>query len=162
MRILTPTFGLGLVATFLAACSFSGKQLSQSELCLQTVRDYAELRDDMSKAKAYGDLFTENGRFTLGPNTVTGRDALIARHQAANKAAIFSHVMEDMEIDGLTGKSRVVVYTKDRKAPDKITRVIIADYADEYAMIDGKCLISDRKVSVVYDTNAVRVIPAGD
>ena len=154
-------FSLYLAAS-LAACSPSKAPPTQTFLCTQTVLDYAELRDDSSKAAEYGRLFTEDGRFQLGPNIVEGRQALMARHRAANETTIFSHVMEDIEIIGLTGKSRVVVYTKNRADSDKVTRVIIADYADSYEMVDDKCLISDRKVSVVYDTNAARIIPAGD
>ncbi len=152
MRIPTPTFVSILAATHLAACSFPEPTPSRMDLCQQTVIDYATYRDDPNRAEAYGQLFSQNGQFTLGPNTVIGRDALIERHKSANTNTVFSHVMENIKIDGLSGKSRVVVYTKNRQQGAEINRVIIADYIDKFEITNGRCLIADREVSVVFDT----------
>jgi len=147
--------------TLLTACSQAAQTPSQSELCQQTVLDYATFRDDPTKSSDYANLFTEDGQFKMGSNQNTGRNALINRHKAANKNTIFNHIMDGIEINSdLTGTSRVVVYTKNKSDADNINRVIIADYTDKFEMVDGKCLIANRKVSVVFDTSAARIIPA--
>ncbi len=143
----------------IGACSQSAAP-SQSELCQAAVENYAAYRDDPNKSAEYGALFTEDGRFTLGPNTITGRDALVARHLAANQDVIFNHVMDDITIrNNLTGKSRVVVYTSARNGSHDINRVIVADYMDRYEMRGGQCLIAEREVAVLFDTNSARIIP---
>lgn len=127
---------------------------SPTELCTTTVENYATYRDDPSKSAEYAALFTRDGSFTLGPNTLTGRDALAARHKTANKDVIFNHVMDDIDIrTNLTGKSRVIVYTSARQGSHDINRVIVADYLDRYEMVAGKCLIAERNVAVLFDTN---------
>ena len=147
-----------VLALSLSVMVFSGcnnketKSPTQAELCEQTILDYARLRDEVDQAEAYGELFTENGIFELGPNVIKGQDALKDRHKAANKDTTFNHVMDDISINGKTGKSRVVVYTQDRNGSEDITRVIIADYDDKFELQDGKCLISERKVNVLFDT----------
>lgn len=157
----SPSFGLTFVLTLtLGACAQSSADLDPSALCAQTVAEYAELRDDPSKSLEYGDLFTKDGSFIMGPNIIRGQDALIARHKSSNQSTVWNHVMDDINIsDDLTGQSRVIVYTSDRKSADDITRVIIADYQDRYEIVEGVCLISERKVSVVYDTHGARIIP---
>lgn len=149
------------LAPIIGACSQS-QSPTHAELCRKTVTDYAAFRDDPEKSTEYGALFTEDGVFTLGPNPITGRQALIARHKAANKDVIFNHVMDDILVRAdLTGKSRVIVYTSARNGSHDINRVIVADYMDRYEMSGGKCMIAERNVAVLFDTNSARIIPGG-
>ena len=160
MRIGLPTIILALVP-LLGACTQSSK-LSQADLCRLTVENYATLRDDPSKSAEYAAVFTKNGSFTLGPNSITGRDALMKRHKTANKDVNFNHVMDDIDIrTNMTGKSRVVVYTSARHGSHDINRVIIADYMDRFELENGQCLIAERNVAVLFDTNSARIIPTG-
>ncbi len=150
------------LAPLVGACSQPSTP-SQAELCQATVENYAKFRDDPSKSAEYGALFTEDGSFTLGPNTITGRSALIARHKAANQDIVFNHVMDDITIrNNLTGKSRVVVYTSARNGSHDINRVIVADYMDRYEMVEEQCLIAERNVAVLFDTSSARIIPTGE
>ena len=133
------------------------KTVSTADLCAQTVRDYALLRDDPAQAAAYGALFTNEGSFTLAGNTVTGRDALIARHKAANENAVWRHNMTDIDItktDGkVTGRTRFVVYTGARgDEPGPVTREIIGYYDDIFVLENERCLLQDRRVVVEFDS----------
>lgn len=149
------------LAPLIGACSLS-QNPTHAELCRETVLDYASFRDDPDTSQEYGLLFTQDGSFTLGPNTITGRKALIARHKTANERVVFNHVMDDILVRAdLTGKSRVIVYTSARNGNHDITRVIVADYMDRYEIKGGKCLIADRNVAVLFDTNSARIIPTG-
>ncbi len=151
-----------VLVPLLGACAQSSNP-SPAELCKTTVENYATYRDEPSKSAEYAAVFTKDGSFTLGPNTITGRDALMARHRAANKDVIFNHVMDDIEIrTNMTGKSRVIVYTSARQGSHDINRVIVADYMDRYEMENGQCLIAERNVAVLFDTNSARIIPASE
>ena len=140
----------------LAACS--PPSVSPAQKCLQTVLAYADLRDDPTKATEYGALFSYNGTFTLGPNTVTGRDAIIERHISANSAMRWNHVMDgDIEVsDDLKGQSRVIVYTTPLDGTDgQVTRFIVANYHDQFEMgVSNNCLIKARRVEVLFDSTA--------
>jgi len=135
----------------LAACS---NQQTPTQLCNQTVKDYAALRDNPETAETYAGLFTDDGIFVLGPNPVSGRDALMARHQASHENSNWLHDMNKISItdaDGaVSGVSRVTVKTSAKNDP-KTERTIVADYIDIFEMADGKCLIKSRTVKVLTD-----------
>ncbi len=157
LGIMKTVFLYLTLAAFLSACGKSPQSKASSlNSCKQTVLDYADLRDDPGKAEAYGDLFTQTGTFTLGPNTITGRNALIARHKAANGLAAWHHTMENIHIaeDNQTGLSRVIVYTTPKDDNEVVTRMIVAEYIDKFQIIDGKCKITDRQVRVIHDSIA--------
>ena len=144
---------LGLNALGLAACT----QVTPAQLCEQTVRDYAVLRDD-GPVEAYADLFTNDGTFQLGETVVEGRDALIGRHKAANSAAAWRHTMGDIrvsELDGeITGHSRFVVRTGASGSPTTVTREIVGYYEDTFVIEAQTCKIATRKVHILFDTSS--------
>jgi len=127
-------------------------------MCEQTVRDYADHRDNPAAVEKYGNLFTDNGTFSLGGETVTGKAALIERHKTANDAAMWNHVMDKISVQpDLTGKSRVVVYTTPKNGNEKnVTRFIVADYIDRFEVIASGCKIADRQVNIIFDSAAKR------
>lgn len=143
-------FSLYLAAS-LAACSPAKVPPTQAELCTQTVLDYAELRDDPAKALELGNLFTSEGRFIFN-NESMDRKAIIARHRTANKSNIFTHDITDIKIDGLTGESHVSVFVQDRNGGEEYIWKAQAIYTDNYEIVDGRCLISDRNVYITYDS----------
>ena len=142
-----------LAPLLLAACNQQPRTMA---MCEQTVRDYAAHRDNPDAGVDYGNLFTENGAFTLGGETISGRAALIERHKSANEVASWNHVMDEISVwPDLTGESRVIVYTTPKDGDEsKVTRFIIADYIDQFAVISSGCKIADRQVSIVYDSAA--------
>lgn len=150
MRRLTPVWG----ALLLASCDLPSERLTALQLCEQTVFDYAQLRDE-GPAADYADLFTADGRFTLGPNETKGRSALIARHKSANKAALWRHHMLDVKVKedagALTGVTRFLIYTAPHPAPAKNPREIIGDYLDDFVIEEGRCKIVSRRVRIVFD-----------
>lgn len=125
--------------------------------CEQTVRDYAVLRDD-GPADQYADLFTQDGTFDLGGTITEGREALIARHKAANAAAAWRHNITDIRITksgtDIKGVSRFIVMTGPHlgTASAEATREILGDYIDTFVMEDGVCRIKSRKVKIAFDT----------
>jgi len=142
-----------LILLTLTACS----QSTTSELCEQTVRDYAVLRDD-GPVEAYADLFTKDGTFQLGETVAQGHEALVARHKGANSAASWRHTMGDIritEIDGnLTGHSRFIVRTGTPTVPSPVSREIVGHYEDTFAIEGGTCKITSRKVHILFDTSS--------
>ena len=138
----------------ISACS--APKVSNAQKCTQTVLDYADLRDDPNKAEAYGALFSEDGTFTLGPNTATGRAAIIKRHESTNAAMQWNHIMDDIKVtDDLSGTSRVIVYTTPLGVETDVSRFIVADYIDKFEIArSGKCLIKSRSVNLIFDSNA--------
>lgn len=142
-------------ALMLPGCDLTPKGQGATELCAQTVYDYARLRDE-GPADRYADLFTANGEFTLGPNVTQGREALIARHESANKAALWRHHMLDVEISKdngvLSGVTRFLIYTAPHPAPAKNPREIIGDYLDRFVIEAGQCKISNRRVRIIFDS----------
>lgn len=142
-------------ALLLGSCGNVSDGQSAAQLCKQTVYDYARLRDE-GPAKDYADLFTEDGQFTLGKTITKGRDALIKRHESANKAALWRHYMLDVKIEeddgALKGVSRFLIYTAPHPAPAKNPREIIGDYRDTFVIVDGVCKISDRQVRIIFDS----------
>lgn len=130
--------------------------LTHAQLCEQTVRDYARLRDN-GPVEAYADLFTPDGTFQLGDTSVKGRDALVARHNGANSASAWRHTMGDIHItdtnDTLTGQSRFIVKTGALPPPSAVTREIIGHYEDTFVIEDGVCKIASRKVHILFDTS---------
>lgn len=125
-------------------------------LCEKTVRNYALLRDE-GPAEDYADLFTADGTFTLGENVTRGRQALIARHKAANAAALWRHNILDVKFSDtggtLSGVSRFMIYTAPHPAPAKNPREIIGDYVDTFVMENGHCRISSRSVRIIFDSS---------
>lgn len=150
IRALSLTCGLLLTA----ACQPAP---TRTELCTQTVLDYAVLRDN-GPAEDYAALFTADGTFTLGPNVTAGHNALIARHTSANAAALWRHNMVDVRIedsgDGLSGQSRFIIYTAPHPAPAQAPREIIGDYIDTFRVENGVCKIASRSVKIIFDTPA--------
>ncbi len=124
------------------------------KLCETTISDYAKYRDNPETADLYANLFTPDGSFTLGSNTVTGRDALSARHAGSHESATWQHKMGSTELsndnEAITGVSRVTVKTSPKDNP-KTIRTIVADYQDTFAIVDAACLIKARGVKIVLD-----------
>lgn len=147
--------GAGLLG--LTACT----QITPQELCEQTVRDYAVLRDN-GPVEDYAELFTEDGTFQLGDTALQGREALIARHKGANSAASWRHTMGDIrisELDGkTTGNSRFVVRTGASGSPSPVSREIVGHYVghyeDTFVVKDRTCKIATRKVHILFDTSS--------
>ncbi len=155
MRTLTiVSVSLG---AFLSACTASAPQDTIVDLCTQTVRDYAVLRDE-GPAEAYANLFTPDGTFVLGGAQTTGHAALIARHTSANDNALWRHTMTDIRItpvlDGASGVSRFIIDTGPHPAPSASTRRIIGDYEDTFAIENGVCKIKLRTVRILFDNQA--------
>ncbi|NNC38481.1 MAG: hypothetical protein EX271_09360 [Acidimicrobiales bacterium] len=139
----------------LSACSTESRT-PFVDLCAKTVKDYGPLRDE-GPAEAYADLFTVDGEFHLGPNVTQGRDALIARHKAANTASVWRHNMTDIRIidseAGLSGNTRFHIFTGPKGGkPSAPSREIIGDYHDEFVIEEGGCKIKTRKVKIVFDS----------
>ncbi len=145
-----------LLVGALAGCSAASVPSSQ-EACAQTVRDYAVLRDE-GPAETYADVFTADAVFELGGVVTQGRDALIARHVAANAAAVWRHNMTDIRIEetdeGIFGRSRFIVMTGPHLNTEsaEVAREIVGDYEDIFAIEGEQCKIASRKVSIVFDT----------
>lgn len=139
------------IAAALISCT---PEETPAQLCNQTVKDYATYRDNPEMAKAYADLFSLDGTFTLGPNTTEGRDTLIARHIASHENATWQHNMNEISIRDkdavVTGTSRVTVKTSSKDDPNT-TRKIVADYEDNFELIGDKCLIKSRIVKILTD-----------
>lgn len=139
----------------LTACG--GDTPTAAELCEQTVRDYAVLRDN-GPVEAYASLFTEDGTFELGDTVTQGREALVARHVAANSAAAWRHTMGDIRISETNGEfsglSRFIVRTGAPASPSPVSREIVGHYADKFVIADGQCKIATRKVHILFDTSA--------
>ena len=143
-------------AALVLGCSPDMVTPKAETLCEQTVRAYGPLRDN-GPAQAYADLFTKDGSFTLGPNTTTGRAALMARHAASNQTARWQHFMQDVGINvgdagAITGQTRFLIFTGKRsEKPSAPARQIIGTYHDEFAIVDGSCKIKSRWIEIVFD-----------
>lgn len=139
--VLVPLFG---------ACS-PAPQSSDLELCKTTYHKYPEFRDNPVLGQEYGNLFSETGTFSIGNNISNGRDAIIQRHMAAHKSAVWVHKLEEPEFKEKNGKvfakGDVVVLTGPDK--DNLTTRIEGHYADAYEVRDGRCRIKTRKTTVV-------------
>ncbi|MGJ8562915.1 MAG: nuclear transport factor 2 family protein [Alphaproteobacteria bacterium] len=139
----------------LAACVSQLSKVMQA--CEKTVRDYALYRDE-GPVDSYTALFTEDGTFQLGEAVTTGRDALKARHIAANKAAAWRHNMTDIRIspnaDEITGRSRFIIMTGARTGDTgslpTASRQIVGDYEDVFVIEDGACKIKSRTVNILF------------
>jgi len=152
---------LAIAAITLTACA---QKTTPYELCEQTVRDYALLRDDPAKAEPYAELFTETGSFELGGNIVKGREALTQRHIASHQNAAWRHNMTDISIKGIQlkdkggkmiGQSRFIVQTGAKsEKPVPMSREIIGTYHDQFKIVDGSCKFQSRKVDVLFDSAA--------
>jgi len=147
-------FTLALI--LLGGCAAPDLPPSVPEMCEETVRDYAILRDGKTTSKAYGDLFTEDGEFHLAGDMTKGKDALIARHLAANAETIWRHNMTEIKIsqkDGeIRGQTRFHIFAGPRAdAPIAPNREILGTYRDEFMLVKGVCKIKSRKVEIVFD-----------
>lgn len=155
MRFMTGA----MLTALLAACNSQAPAFETT--CTQTVRDYALLRDE-GPAEEYANLFTEDGTFELGGTITEGREALIARHRAANTAAAWRHTMTDIRIrktdKTIEGTSRFIVKTGPHlDTPSaEATREILGDYLDVFEVKGGVCKIRSRKVNIVFDTLYVK------
>ena len=138
----------------LTACEPASK-VSIIELCENTVRDYAILRDE-GPAEQYADLFTEDGEFHLGSNVTKGRSALIERHKAANNTNRWRHNMTEIQIygkaDEYAGVTRFHIFAGPvTDIPSAPNREILGSYFDKFTINDGACKIAYRKVEIVFD-----------
>jgi len=147
---------IAIAAVILGGCAAPDNAPTYVDLCTETVRDYAVLRDDIGLADAYGELFSEDGEFHLAGNVAKGREALIARHKIANADVQWRHNMTDIRIsetgDKITGNSRFHIFAGPRsETPVAPNREILGDYTDEFVVENGACKIKVRQVSVIFD-----------
>ena len=137
---LSPKIAASVSALILVACA----QTAPIQLCETTISNYAKYRDNPETADLYANLFTDEGTFTLGPNTTTGRDALSARHTGSHQSATWQHKMGASQVSNdngiINGVSNVTVKTSP-KDDAKTIRTITADYIDTFEIVAGTCLI---------------------
>ena len=149
MKVLAISVFISLL--LVSACA---QKTTPIELCETTISDYAKYRDNPETADLYANLFADDGSFTLGPNTTTGRDALSARHTGSHGSATWGHEMGTTKVTdnngAISGVSSVTVKTSP-KNDLKTTRTITADYIDTFEIVSGTCLIKSRSVKLVSD-----------
>lgn len=118
--------------------------------CFETVHRYSVLRDH-GPVDDYGDLFTEDAEFTIGGNTVKGRENLKSRLVEQLSAGRAMHTMTTVNIadDAKTGLSYMTVVVGDSETQTQTDAFYVEVY-DEYAFEGMRCLIAKRDVEFVF------------
>ena len=149
-KILTTT--LVLVPVF-GACS-PASSYSDLDLCKITYNKYPDFRDDPALGKEYGELFTQDGVFSIGDTATQGREAIVERHKSAHTSAVWVHKLNkpvfNIENGIIFAKGDVVVSTGPDK--DNLNTRIEASYSDEFEVVGGVCRIKVRKTTVTKST----------
>ena len=155
MRTLIVAMSLATVSTTAVA-----ENITMTVSCAQRVHDYAWYLDhpgeDMeATSRAFADIFTEDAVLKLSnaqfvEETFVGHGAIASRYLQGRDVMRFLHVTGNVRIvptgdDTATGTNYVTVYIHPvggSMAENSIHG--IAEYRDEYRMVDGVCKISNR------------------
>ncbi len=129
--------------------------------CSQTASSYAYVRDRLMY-KAYGNLFTDDAVFAIGPNEVVGRAAIVAALKSrgagkTNRHFIIPVHMEVIDHERAKAISYVALYSATGAlAAGKPLQIdgpaVVGEYHDEFRMSDAGCKFSARRVKLVFTT----------
>ena len=134
--------------------------------CSVTANSYPYYRDRLLYA-GYGELFTENASFQIGDGPkIEGRYAIVQALRNRGPRATSRHFsqvvnMQAVGEDAAKGISYLNIYQVDAQTLAKGDNTVgaptfIAEYHDTFKIEDNRCLISNRKVVIVFKGAAAK------
>ena len=149
-----------LTVLSLMSCSSASAENLMTRACTDTANQYPYSRDRLLYEE-YAELFTQDASFQIEGNPkVQGREAIVnaLKSRGPNKVTRHINNVVDMRVTGpqsLEGVSYVQVWSVDRDAYDEGKNTvsspwIIGEYHDKFEMDEGRCLIKERFVKIIY------------
>lgn len=127
------------------------------QACEKTAIDYAWHWDHFN-AQAFAALFTRDAHLQVPGTALDGRDAILQHQQNRPQNFVMRHVVSNQRFERTgentaEGQVYVTVYGK-RMADDSDVAVegmlALAEYHDQYRLVDGRCLFERRTTHRIF------------
>jgi hypothetical protein len=114
-------------------------------------------RIDHGRADTAHELFTEAGEMVLGPAEIRGRDQLMAwGAERSGLDRLTRHVCTNSRFlmtgpDSAVGDTLLTVYLHDGDGSAVAQPMVVGEYHDEFARVDGRWLFTSRRMERLFE-----------